>query len=67
MYAFACFRVPDGLSQLVHLTRWLTGTALIAFNWWVKTEVHRVVKDYGWSEAAEDLCRLLESVVLGFR
>jgi len=48
MFAFACFRVPDGLSQAVHITRWVAGLALIAFNWWVKTEAHHVVKDYGW-------------------
>ncbi|KAJ3491905.1 hypothetical protein NLI96_g367 [Meripilus lineatus] len=48
MFAFACFRVPDGLSVAVHILRWVCGIALIAFNLWVKTEAHDVVKDYGW-------------------
>ncbi|KAF9463504.1 phosphatidylethanolamine N-methyltransferase [Collybia nuda] len=48
MFAFSCFRVPDGLSFGVHVMRWLGGIVLIAFNLWVKTEAHNVVKDYGW-------------------
>ncbi|KAG8718977.1 phosphatidylethanolamine N-methyltransferase [Ceratobasidium sp. 395] len=48
MFAFAVFRVPDGLSAATHLLRWLAGFVLIAFNLWVKTEAHHVVKDYGW-------------------
>ncbi|KIJ61193.1 hypothetical protein HYDPIDRAFT_183320 [Hydnomerulius pinastri MD-312] len=48
MFAFACFRVPEGLSFTVHVMRWIGGIALIAFNLWVKTEAHNVVKDYGW-------------------
>ncbi|EIN05166.1 hypothetical protein PUNSTDRAFT_146058 [Punctularia strigosozonata HHB-11173 SS5] len=48
MFAFACFRVPNGLSIGVHIMRWIGGFALIAFNLWVKTEAHHVVKDYGW-------------------
>ncbi|CAL1698213.1 unnamed protein product [Somion occarium] len=48
MFAFACFRVPDGLSTMMHVMRWVGGIALIAFNLWVKTEAHGVVKDYGW-------------------
>ncbi|KAF9810132.1 hypothetical protein IEO21_07115 [Rhodonia placenta] len=48
MFAFTCFRVPEGLSTTVHIMRWIGGIALIAFNLWVKTEAHNVVKDYGW-------------------
>ncbi|KAG2117721.1 phospholipid methyltransferase-domain-containing protein [Suillus clintonianus] len=48
MFAFACFRVPEGLSFPVHAMRWIGGVVLIVFNLWVKTEAHNVVKDYGW-------------------
>ncbi|CCM05928.1 uncharacterized protein FIBRA_08166 [Fibroporia radiculosa] len=48
MFAFTCFRVPEDLSIAVHVMRWIGGIALIAFNLWVKTEAHNVVKDYGW-------------------
>ncbi|KAL5478753.1 CHO2 [Sanghuangporus weigelae] len=48
LFAFCCFRVPDGLSMSVHALRWIGGLILITFNAWVKVEAHHVVKDYGW-------------------
>ncbi|KAJ7203599.1 phospholipid methyltransferase-domain-containing protein [Mycena pura] len=48
LFAFSCFRVPEGLSLFVHLLRWVAGVLMIGFNLWVKTEAHNVVKDYGW-------------------
>ncbi len=47
-FAFTCFRIPEGLSVWMHILRWVGGLTLIAFNLWVKTEAHHVVKDYGW-------------------
>ena len=46
-FAFAYFRIPDGLSKAVHITRWVAGLALIVFNWGVKTKAHHVIEDYG--------------------
>ncbi|KAF8330188.1 phospholipid methyltransferase-domain-containing protein [Cantharellus anzutake] len=48
LFAFTCFRLPEGLSIWMHILRWAGGLTLIAFNLWVKTEAHHVVKDYGW-------------------
>lgn len=48
LFAIACFRVPTGLSLALHILRWIGGVVLLAFNLWVKTEAHHVVKDYGW-------------------
>ncbi|KAF8266058.1 phospholipid methyltransferase-domain-containing protein [Lactarius quietus] len=48
LFAFACFRVPSDLSMFIHALRWIGGIILIAFNLWIKSEAHHVVKDYGW-------------------
>ena len=42
MFAFACFRVPDGLSRAVRIIRRVAGLALIAHNWWINVSSRRM-------------------------
>ncbi|KAI0192474.1 phosphatidylethanolamine N-methyltransferase [Astrocystis sublimbata] len=48
LFAIACTHIPQGEHVLMTMGRWVLGLAIVAFNFWVKIDALRVVKDYAW-------------------